>query len=45
VIVAHHGGELPALVSALAAGGGVLSVTLLIARERLARFVDRHLRR
>jgi hypothetical protein len=41
VIVAHHGGELPALVNVLGGGVGAFSVGLLLARERLADFMRR----
>jgi hypothetical protein len=45
VIVAHHGGELPAFVTALTGGAGAFSVGLLLARERIAGFVRRRRRR
>jgi hypothetical protein len=40
-MVAHHGGELPALVGFLSGGIGVASVALVMVRHRLARFFDR----
>jgi hypothetical protein len=41
VIVAHHGGELAAIVTALSGGAGALSLAGAIARDRIARFVQR----
>jgi hypothetical protein len=41
VIVAHHGGELPALLAILSGSAGFASVALILARERLGRWLDR----
>jgi hypothetical protein len=37
VIVAHHGGEFPALLTAVSGGIAFASVTLVMARDRLSR--------
>jgi hypothetical protein len=45
VIVAHHGGELPAVVSALSGGVGAISVGAAIWRDRFVTWVRRPWRR
>jgi hypothetical protein len=41
VIVAHHGGEIPAVLMAVSGGVVVFSVTLAVARDQLGRLRDR----